>query len=313
MIIGKLFKSKEALARQIVKIVNELQDYWPLTVRQVYYQCVAAQYVENNTKQYDRVKDTLVTLRENDLVLWVAIDDHTRRTTDARGFPDMKTFVDQSARWFLNPDNYERDLVQTQSVYVELMTEKDALASIIEKVAWENYVRLNVGRGQVSATMIHDMSKRFAKARDRGQDCVLIHLGDLDPSGLQIPKSVQNKLLTRHSVEIEVVRAALNPKQVREYKLPTIPHAAKKRDPNYDRWKEFCNQNYPEAAPVELDALHPSALEHIVQCELEKVLDMDAVVKQKKIEVRERKTLLKMRGEILDFAAGKWPQLFKEN
>lgn len=208
--------------------------------------------------------------------------------------------------------NYERNLAQTQDVYVEVATEKDALASIIAELVWPYCVRLNVVRGHPSATMLEKMSRSFYAARDQGQRCVLLYMGDLDPTGLQIPLAIEANLLERHDIEIELIRIALNPDQVDAYNLPidTDPDAAKKGDPNYARWVEYCDEQYPVAAPVELDALHPSVLEAIVKHELENLLDMDEFAKQQRIEARERKTLKKMRGEMLDFAAAKWPKLF---
>jgi len=32
---------------QLIQIINELRDYWPLTVRQVYYQMVKKLYIQN--------------------------------------------------------------------------------------------------------------------------------------------------------------------------------------------------------------------------------------------------------------------------
>jgi hypothetical protein len=57
-----------SLADSLVTEIEDLRDYWPLTVRQAYYQMVARLVVSNNQSQYKRVSRVLVTLRENDLI-----------------------------------------------------------------------------------------------------------------------------------------------------------------------------------------------------------------------------------------------------
>jgi len=40
-------------ADAVLKVVNELEDYLPLTLRQIYYRLVAAGKIENNRSQYN--------------------------------------------------------------------------------------------------------------------------------------------------------------------------------------------------------------------------------------------------------------------
>lgn len=98
--LESLFRSRLELAQQIIGIVDELEDYWPPTLRQVYYQCVAAQYVENSKHGYGQVKGVLLKLRENDWVPWHAIDDRTRRIIEARGVSGLPDFIEWQTKWF---------------------------------------------------------------------------------------------------------------------------------------------------------------------------------------------------------------------
>ncbi|MCF7977769.1 MAG: hypothetical protein K9L82_07085, partial [Chromatiaceae bacterium] len=78
---SQLFKgANRELADALISIVTEMREYWPLTVRQVYYQAVSRLLVSNHINQYRKVSRNLTTLRRHDLLPWSAIEDRTRRT-----------------------------------------------------------------------------------------------------------------------------------------------------------------------------------------------------------------------------------------
>lgn len=249
-----IFKgARRGLAVALAAIVTELREYWPLTVRQAYYQAVSRLVVQNNLNQYRRVSQVLTTLRRYDLLPWHAIEDRTRPMFDKRGRPDVRDFIQEQLEYFLNPGYYGRCYIQDQDVYVEVATEKDALSSIMSEAVWPFCTRLSVVRGQISATMVNAMAERFDRAIMRCKRPILLYLGDLDPSGVAIPKALQRNMAEWHDVEVELIRVALNPDQVERLGLPVSLDAAKKQDPNYRAWLA----EYGDQAPVELDALHP--------------------------------------------------------
>ena len=307
MTLGEMFKgSNRELAANVISLIYELRKYWPLTVRQVYYQCVARLYVPNNHGQYQKLSKMLTRLRRENLIGWDAIEDRTRRTVDKRGIDDMRTFVQDQMEEFLNWRYYHRCRVQNQEVYLEVASEKDALASILEGVVWPYCCRLNIVRGQVSATMVERMAERFCKAKDRGQTPVLLYFGDLDPSGVQIPLSLQKNLIEHHRVEVHVDRCALNPRQIKQYSLPESFDAAKKSDPNYERWIG----KYGNTPPTELDALHPETLTTVAKAGIENWLDMEDFKDQMEIEELERDRLKSMQYEVSQFIQSQWPEFF---
>ena len=130
------------LAGVLLAIVTALDDYWPLTVRQVFYQAVAKLLLPNNRNAYNRVSRILTTLRREDALTWDAIEDRTGRTVDKRGVPDLRAFVQEQMETFLQWRYYHRCYVQRQAVYVEVATEKDALSSILEEAVWQFYTAL---------------------------------------------------------------------------------------------------------------------------------------------------------------------------
>jgi len=58
----------------VQNIIEELNDYWPLTLRQIYYQLVAALIIENNISQYQRLSRLLSQARLKGLVPWEAME-----------------------------------------------------------------------------------------------------------------------------------------------------------------------------------------------------------------------------------------------
>jgi hypothetical protein len=206
-------KTRAKIADSIIEVINEFIDYWPLTVRQVYYHLVGKLIIKNNLNQYKRVSEILTKLRENELVQWSVIADNTRRTTAKRGYSNVTEFI-KDILIDIDPSRYGRCYVQGQRVYVEVSTEKDALSSILEDELWIYCTRLNVVRGQCSATLIEKMAARFDKALMQGQTPILLHFGDLDPSGVAIPKAIKKNLYDRHGINVDVRHIALTPYQV---------------------------------------------------------------------------------------------------
>jgi hypothetical protein len=300
-------KSRQHIAQGIIHVADDLREYWPLTVRQVFYQLVAALVIPNRHSEYRKVSEIGTKLRTLGALPWQAIEDRTRRTTDKRGLSDVREFIESEIRGFLKPEYYGRCYVQKQNTYVEVSTEKDALASIMEEETYSFCTRLNVVRGQVSATMVEQIATRMDKAVLRDQKPVLLHCGDLDPTGIAIPKAIQRDLFDRHGIECDVRMIALTPDQVKKYNLPLALDAIKPKDPNLDKWlREFG----PDQSPVELDALRPNIIRQVVRDALMSCYDMDDFKQQKKIESQERDLLREMRSKTQDYLCEQYPEYF---
>ena len=280
-----LFRGENAiLAGRLIDLTESLIEYWPVTVRQVYYQAVAALYVENKQSRYAAVSKILTKLRRNDVIPWIAIEDRTRRTIDKQGVSTFSEFFSNHCERFLNPEYFHLCRVSGQPKYIELATEKDALSSIIEGGVRWHCVRLNVVRGQVSATMVNQMAERFEQAYMDGQEPVLIYFGDLDPSGVQIPRALIKNMKIEHGIDVRLVQAGLNPDHIEKYNLPKSMDAAKASDPNIAMWR----REFPGVPPTELDALHPEDLKRLAVDTLESELDMglfSSREKQERVEV----------------------------
>jgi hypothetical protein len=278
----------------IVQVIDDLEKYHPLTVRQIYYQLVAKEVIENQLREYRNVSRLLTRMREEHLVSWSVITDRSRRMIEKRGISNMEEHIRKNMTYLF--EGYNRCLVQSQENYVEVWTEKDALASIFEDVVWKYCCRIVVCRGQISATFLNEYAQRAEAAMIRGQEPVILYFGDLDPTGMRIPDTIQKKLDERHDLEVNVRRVALWPQDVMEYNLPYNPEATKKTDPNYNWYTRLGYGDYS----VELDALHPEDLTNIIDDSIREYLDIDDMLSQQDTEARERHTLKKLKFGFMD-------------
>jgi hypothetical protein len=285
------------LAEGICSVLDDMAKYRPLTVRQVYYQLVAKLIIPNNLVQYGRVSRTLVHLRDVGVVPWSWIEDRTRRTTTKRGMDNVLDFIEAERNSFMRAEYYSRCYVQQQNVHIEVTTEKDALSSIMEDVTYSFCTRLNIIRGHASATIVEKIAGRLDDAIMRGKEPIILHMGDFDPSGIQIPISLKNKLQQRHDIDCRVEVIALNLEQIERYGLPVSPDALKPKDPNTQAWVK----KYGRQQPVELDALKPDALQDILKAALSMHYDMSNYQEQIEQEKKDRLLIKQVRNGVIDY------------
>ena len=290
-------KSNNTLSLQdkVISVTEALSPYWPLTLRQIYYQLVAAGHLENHKNRYKALSGICSDMRKDGLLSWAVMEDRTRRLSGKRGWTDVAEFIAYDlSRMF---QGYDRCLVQQQTNYVELWVEKDALSRIFEDAAWPYCVNVVTCKGQVSTTFLKSYADRAASALKRGQHSVVCYGGDLDPSGWKIPLAAQATLKNDFGIEVEFDRFVLNLEQVEQYKLPRDPDALKWSDGNARKFVDI----YGEIA-VELDALAPAILEAKIVQALERHLDTDSMEAERGVEWQERQKLKALRRDFIEHA-----------
>ena len=284
---------REEQAAHVQEVVNELQNYWPLTLRQIYYRLVAARYIENTRSKYNDLSKLIKQMRVDGRLVWKVLTDRVRRVSDKRGFEDHTDFIEQELDNFL--EGYGRCYVQGQDRYVEIWCEKDALSQVFEKVAWPYCIRAVTCRGYQSVTFLADFRDRAESALRRGQTPVILYFGDLDPSGVQMFEATKQTLEDDFDLwDIEYIRVALNPEHVDEFELPNDPEAVKLSD---SRCKNYVKRY--GAVAVELDALHPATLQNMAVSAIQGQFDMDLFGEQMEIEKAERVKLAAIKERVL--------------
>jgi hypothetical protein len=236
-----------------------LHEYQPMTVRQVYYQLVSGQVIENTRSQYQAVSNLLVAARKNGEIPWEWIEDRLRRPRTVSMWSGLSSFAETVRR------AYRRDVWESQPDYLEVWLEKDALSGIFEDVLTEYGVTLNVGRGFDGWDSIRNANSRY----ERRGGATVLYFGDFDPSGEDMVRSLRQRL-GWFGYTPDIIKCALTKADIERYQLP--PDYAKKTD---SRAAKFIARHGDVS--VELDALPTPILQARLRDEIEKRVDMDAL------------------------------------
>lgn len=252
--IPKTFSEEK---RNKIRIVNEIiSDYsvqgFDLTVRQIYYQFVARGHLPNRPEEYSRLQDLLNDARLSGDVNWDAIVDRTRNLESIRHWEHPRDILADGANRF----NFWK--WEGQPNYVEVWVEKDALKSIVASVCNPLDVAYFSCRGYTSVSEVHSAALRFQHEINHGKEVRVIHLGDHDPSGLDMTRDITERLQKVFNVNARIYRCALNMNQIEEFSPP--PNPAKLTDSRCAGYIEKHGES-----SWELDALEPSVLVGIVR------------------------------------------------
>jgi hypothetical protein len=282
------------LSIQVIATCNKiLKDYTDqnldLTLRQLHYQLVAndlypdewidEEYNEkmglhpetkNTDKNYDRLGNLIVAAREGGMVDWDHIKDRGRNISRFAHWRDPTHFINHATRQF------SIDMWADQPKRVEVWVEKDALSQVIENAADPFDCPTFATKGYMSASAAWDAGhNRFLKWAQEGQDIVILHLSDHDPSGIHMSQDVQERIdmFSRAYIpdqlqcNITVKRIALTMDQVQQYDPPSNP--AKDTDSRKPAYVAQFGVN----ESWELDALDPPVLVALIQQHIREEMD----------------------------------------
>lgn len=259
-------KKKEIKLFETQKIIAELKTYLPLTLRQIYYQLVSKLIIENKKTEYVMLSKLLSEARIKGQIDWNVIEDRARSFKRNSGYYDNKHFITNEFEYFLK--DYKRNLLQSQSKYIEIWIEKDALSSLFNRVCKKYCINLVVCKGFSSITFLNNYKTRLNYYTDKQP--VILYFGDLDPSGLMITESIKKTLTSKLNINVIVNRIALSQAHVEKYHLPNNPDALKESDTRAKNYiKEFGH------LAVELDSLRPDILLDIVEKSILQEIDRD--------------------------------------
>lgn len=237
-------------------------DGYMMTIRQLYYQLVARGHVENTVRSYENVQGLMNNARLAGLIDWDSIEDRTREISERSHWRSGSEILDAVAK------QYHEDLWKRQPHRVFVIVEKEALAGVLDKTCKDLDVPLLPARGYPSATTLRELAK--TRIMGSQQEIVILHLGDHDPSGIDMSRDLEERLsmFSRQRVYIDFRRLALNMNQVEEQNPP--PNPAKITDSRFRSYQEqFGDESW------ELDALTPQYLNELVRDEVESLIDWE--------------------------------------
>lgn len=272
-----------------------------LTLRQLYYQFVARGLLENKIQNYKRLGNIINDARMAGLVDWDYIADRTRNLRGLPHWADPQNFLDEMV------EQFRHDKWKDQPTRIEVWVEKDALIGVLQAACNPEDVPFFSCRGYPSVSEIWEAAQRYRRYIDAGQRVVILHLGDHDPSGVDMTRDIDERLwliiatdLMRESGmsreeatdaatnALTINRIALNMNQIQRYNPP--PNPAKFKDP---RSKGYVRLHGHES--WELDALPPDVLVNLIRTNIRRLRDDDAWRVSRRAEFSDKKLLRKVK------------------
>lgn len=276
--------------------VEYAEQGYDLTLRQLYYQFVArdafppghtwrrlgnGKWVrdENGTinadPNYKWLGDIVSAGRMAGLIDWDFIVDRTR---NLRGLKHWNSPSDACTEL---SKNFRYESWKDQPYYIEVWIEKDALVGVLESACQPLDVNYFSCRGYTSISEVWGAAQRLRSKMEDGKKVVVLHLGDHDPSGVDMTRDISERLYTFIAHDLRdgrgemprmstaaaiqytddhflVDRIALTMAQVQAFNPP--PNPAKPKDARY---KKYVRQFGVEC--WELDALSPDVLVNLIQ------------------------------------------------
>jgi hypothetical protein len=268
---------------ELVTAVNHIMANYTvrLTLRQVYYRLVAVGLIANTRSNYTQLSSQLVKARENGDV--GDLEDRSRRIDDV-SFDSPESFI-ETCRYTLE-QRYVRRFWDSQPVYCEVWIEKDALSQVLAEAVYPFNTIVAPSRGYSSYSYLQEAANRINR-HGNGKLVKILHFADHDPSGIDMSRDLQDRLVKYCSgYEIEVRRIALTYDQVRDYNL--IPNPVKQADGRSSAYiRQYGDQCW------ELDAVEPNELIALCEAAIEMLItDEDAWKDIKKRDIAERQELL---------------------
>lgn len=262
-----------------------------LTLRQIFYQFVSRDFIPNTQKEYKNLGSILNDARLAGLVDWDAMEDRTRNLRGVGHWTNPESIIDSAAY------SFRLDKWGDQHHRIEVWIEKDALVGVIEKVCADHDVPYFSCRGYTSQSELWAAARRLARYASAGQQPIIIHLGDHDPSGIDMTRDISDRMfMFEPNANIEVRRIALNMNQVQEFEPP--PNPAKITDSRFEQYQqEHGDESW------ELDALEPQVIIDLITKNILEVREELAWNNAVDRENEHRSTLTK--------AAARWTDVVK--
>ena len=247
-----------------ISVVNGiLEEYrkmgFRLSLRQLYYQLVARDYIENSQRSYKNIGSLVSNARQAGLIDWDMIEDRGRETVFSPHWDSPAEIVEAAARQF------RIDKWKDQIWHIEVMVEKDALSGVLEPVCRELDIRITANKGYSSSSTMYEIGQRLKdKCLLEGKLICVVYLGDHDPSGIDMTRDIEERLSLYSNLKdgmIEVERIALNYDQVELWQPPENP--AKESDSRFESYRDRFGES-----SWELDAIEPRRLASLVREEV---------------------------------------------
>jgi len=282
-------KKTKVVMSQVEAILSEYRAELPLTARQIFYRLVGKYGYPKTESAYESLTNWLVRARRSRMIPFESIRDDGANVMKRKfytGEEDFYRYIHDEAK------SYQRDKLANQKRDIRVYVESAGMMPQLVRVARRYSVPVYSCSGFDSLTAKYDLADEVAKASTyRGRQTVVLHLGDMDPSGETIFDAISEDV--HGFLEVDVPhkrgediavfeRVALTPALVEEYDLPTDPA---KESSHSAGWG-------PRRA-CQLEALAPDVLARLLTRAIESYMDLSVLEGDRETEVEERRKIAK--------------------
>lgn len=188
----KLRKSSLTIIAQANVIIREYADMgFVLTLRQLYYQFVSRDWIDNKQSEYKQIGSIINDGRLAGLIDWNAIEDRGRNLQRLATWESPADIISACSGQF------RLDLWEDQDHYIEVWVEKEALIGVIAVPCVKWRVPHFACKGYTSQSKMWDAGYNRLRLQSRnGKDITILHLGDHDPSGIDMTRDITDSAVT---------------------------------------------------------------------------------------------------------------------
>jgi hypothetical protein len=250
------------LLDQVLQVLATYSNLLPLTGRQIFYRLVATTGYDKTEPAYKRLLELLNRARRARIIEMAAIRDDGAISAGDDRFSSGQDFLKSCQHWAAS---FQLDFMQYQPHHVEVLCEAGGMVPQLERVAEPYGVAVRSSGGFDSTTVKHQLGRLYGT---QSKPVVVLHVGDLDPSGEHICSNLAEDVgafTSHYGGELSVLRIAVTEDQQAAFDLPTAPT------------KPTDRRSFSAAFTVQAEALPPDALASIVRNAIEQQLDMAAL------------------------------------
>ena len=159
----KISEERKLIIQQANDIIEEYQSQgYCITLRQLFYQYVSRNLLENSKSSYQRLCGIIRDGRMAGMIDWDAIVDRTRNLESRSHWNSPKDIIESCV------NDFHVDLWEGQTNRVEVWIEKDALIGVIEETCYDLDCPYFACRGYTSASEMREAALRIQAATRRG-------------------------------------------------------------------------------------------------------------------------------------------------
>lgn len=268
------------LVQNVLAVLSEYRAHLPLANRQIFYRLVATQGFDKTETAYARLCETVSRARRSGLIPFSAIRDDGAARYENPCWADPASFL---ADVRTDAQRFRLDRQDGQPVRLWVLCEAGGMAPMLARVANPYGVPVLTSGGFDSLTAKHELAEELAMAAQRGEDCEVLHLGDLDPSGVHLfsalAEDVGAMVESLCGAKPTFTRLAVTQEQADRLRLPTAP-------PKPTDNRRFSGQT------VQCEAIAPDELANILREAIEARRDPDAEQALLSLEAEFREALV---------------------